>query len=796
MRIGTILIRELQVLSRRVSGYWLRVVFLGLAFLAWSIPYILIPNDGVSILYLVTIVSMVIFGLSAGLSVSDTISSERRLETLGLLMLTPLRPVEILFGKLMTGVTHFLLCLFAITPFLAIPLLSGGVTWADVLRCCLAIWAMTFLGLSVGLFWTVVFRELKNSSTATVITLLGVHLIPSLPLLILLELFNVPLYYYADDFLFPIVNIIDHTIGATFDSSRYFYSIAVLIGTGTGFIIAAYFSFRLVWRWETNPQSAAPNPQSTALDNKSTKIELNRNRQLVIIDTENPYQKLIAAFHPKQFWLRGIINLIFIFTMIGFLLLLSDNSLRSNYGGISVAFFLMLELVVRWTVAVETPQQIIHDRKTGFIELLMVSPLSDKSIVSGLITNLRQFQFNRSLFLCIHCFSLYLLIIHNERYRLSWSTNTLMFDFVSFIGAIFWIYLGLRLEIKESNTKRFLLMIIAQALLFGAYFLIFVNFNSSSSLFYSLEFQRLKIYFTDFERLKIIFLFLTGIIFLSFFSLRVELKKLNTIKFEFLMTGHLLIILNLVIDYLDYSYKYPFGHSIILLAFIGGSLYTTYCLLQSNRNNLQPKRIVLLMIAQLSIAGGFYYLMAIALSFNDRHLTSVYFWVTCGTIILLFWGFRSRANRLQSIRFKIFAIGCLCIFCMLLLLIFDWQFNSRRVGFIIYSCCLAGIFFLSFYELHVIRFFGLYLAARNLTHLKIILILFTINFILPLFLFVLIASVVLLIDIRFLSSLFDIKSDYVVAGMVFSWLLVRVVIAMVLYKFSFKQLLEFRQINV
>ena len=597
MRIGTILIRELQVLSRRVSGYWLRVVFLGLAFLAWSIPYILIPNDGVSILYLVTIVSMVIFGLSAGLSVSDTISSERRLETLGLLMLTPLRPVEILFGKLMTGVTHFLLCLFAITPFLAIPLLSGGVTWADVLRCCLAIWAMTFLGLSVGLFWTVVFRELKNSSTATVITLLGVHLIPSLPLLpllILLELFNVRLYYYAEDFLFPIVNIMQHTIGATFDSSRYFSSIAVLIGTGTGFIIAAYFSFRLVWRWETNPHSAAPNPQSTPLDNKSTKNELNRNRQLVIIDTENPYQKLIAAFHPKQFWLQGIINLTFIISMIGSLLLLSDSSLRSHYGGISVAFFLMLELVVRWTVAVETPQQIIHDRKTGFIELLMVSPLSDKSIVSGLITNLRQFQFNQSLFLCIHCLSLYLLIIHNERYRLFWSTNTLI----------------------------------------------------------------------------------------------------------------------------------------------------------------------------------------------------------CGTIIFLFWGFRSRANHLQSNRFKIFAIGCLCIFCMLLLLIFDLQFNSRRVGFIIYYCCLVGIFFLSFYELHAIRFFGLYLAARNLTHLKIILILFAINFILPLLLFVLIASAVLLIDIRFLSSLLDIKSDYVVAGMVFIWLLVRINIAMVLYKFSFKRLLEFRQINV
>ena len=85
MRIGTILIRELLMLSRRVTGYWLRAVFLGLIFLAWFIPFLIIPNDGDQILITVTIVLMVIFGLNSGLSVSDTISSERRLNTLGLL---------------------------------------------------------------------------------------------------------------------------------------------------------------------------------------------------------------------------------------------------------------------------------------------------------------------------------------------------------------------------------------------------------------------------------------------------------------------------------------------------------------------------------------------------------------------------------------------------------------------------------------------------------------------------------------------------------------------------------------
>ena len=296
---------------------------------------------------------------------------------------------------------------------------------------------------------------------------------------------------------------------------------------------------------------------------------------------------------------------------------------------LGILFLLLLELVVRWTVAVETPHQIVHDRKTGLIELLMVSPLSDKSIVSGLIKNLKQFQFNRSLLLSISYLAFILSIVLNQNYSLSWSTDTPMVHFVCFIGSVFWIYLGLRLELVGSNAKRFLLIIIAQTSLLGPYFLILVNFNSSS----------ISIYSTYFYHGTIIYLFLAGIIFLSFFGLRYELKPLRSVKFSFLMIGHLFFIIILSSDFYFYDdYKYSFGNIIILLAFIGGSLYITYCILQSNGNRLQPNRIVLLMIAHLSIAGGFYYLMATSLLFNDRQSTEGYFWLSCGTIILLFWG--------------------------------------------------------------------------------------------------------------------------------------------------------------
>jgi len=787
MRIGTILIRELLVLSRRVSGYWLRAVFLGLVFLAWFIPFLIIPNDGDLILITVTIVSMVIFGLSSGLSVSDTISSERRSNTLGLLMLTPLRPIEILFGKLITGVTQFLLCLFAITPFLAIPLLSGGVTWADVLRCCLAIWAMTFLGLSVGLFWSVVFREIKNSSTATSITLLGLHLIPMLSLYILEELFNKMLY--ADDyfFLFPTIGLVEATTGAAFDFSRYFHSIVVLFGTGIGFIIAAYFAFRRVWRWETNSHAVAPNSHSTILGNKPTKIKSNQNRPLCINDTENPYQKLIAVFHPKQLWFRYIIYLFFICTMICVVSSILNFSAQSDdLIWLGLLLLLPLELVVRWTVAVETPHQILHDCKTGLMELLMVTPLSDKSIISGLSTNLNQFQFNRSLLLGVSHLSLFLAVLFYENSSLSWATDTPIVHFVCFIGSIMWIYLGLRLELNESSTKRFILMILAHSSLFGIYFLILIYYNLTSGSIYS----------PFFYDGTIIYLFLAGMIFLSFFGLRCELKSLSSIKFLLLIICQAFIIGTLASDFYFYNYdRYPFGHIILLFAFIGGSLYITYCILKINGKRLQPKRIVLLLITQLSIASGFYYLMDAALSFNDHLAIGSYFWLSCGAIILLFLGFRSRSNRWRTNRFILFAIGGLSIFYISILLLFHWQGGYEREEVIIYSCFFAGNVMLSFYELYTVQTFGLYLAARGLTHFKIILILFTINFIFPLLLLVIIGITPFIMDFRQISLYYNIQEVYLAAGLFIIWHFVRITTALILSKISSKQILNFRQIN-
>ena len=103
---------------------------------------------------------------------------------------------------------------------------------------------------------------------------------------------------------------------------------------------------------------------------------------------------------------------------------------------------------------------------------------------------------------------------------------------------------------------------------------------------------------------------------------------------------------------------------------------------------------------------------------------------------------------------------------------------------------------MSFYELSTVQSLGLYLAVRNLTHFKIIWILFTINFIFPLFLLIfLITSAFLIVD-HLRLSLSRIEQIYVMTGQVIIWHLARITIALILNIISTNQLRKFRQINV
>src|SRR5215204_189074 len=157
MALWPIVDRELRVRSRQGVTYWTRcavgiatacIALYSVAFAAKSAGG---PSAGAAGFAALAWLGFFL-SCAACLSTADSISSERREGTLGLLFLTDLHAYEIILGKLTaSGLTAF----YTITgfiPALALAALCGGVTAGEALRSAAALLNMTLLALAVGLW--------------------------------------------------------------------------------------------------------------------------------------------------------------------------------------------------------------------------------------------------------------------------------------------------------------------------------------------------------------------------------------------------------------------------------------------------------------------------------------------------------------------------------------------------------------------------------------------------------------------------------------------------------------------
>lgn len=79
---------------------------------------------------------------------ADCLSREKREGTLGLLMMTPLRPVDVVVGKALSQAIFAAAFVLAALPVMIVPSLLGGVLWLDAFR--MALYQMAALGLSLA----------------------------------------------------------------------------------------------------------------------------------------------------------------------------------------------------------------------------------------------------------------------------------------------------------------------------------------------------------------------------------------------------------------------------------------------------------------------------------------------------------------------------------------------------------------------------------------------------------------------------------------------------------------------
>ncbi len=149
--------RELRVASRRPATYWSRMTTALIAIVITA--FVLLPTGarlsptmaGGMLFKMLTGIAFIYCLVQGFAATADSISSEKREGTLGLLFLTDLKGYDVVTGKLAASSLNAFYGLLAVLPVLSIPLLLGGVAFAEFFRVAVVLVNTLLFSLTAGI---------------------------------------------------------------------------------------------------------------------------------------------------------------------------------------------------------------------------------------------------------------------------------------------------------------------------------------------------------------------------------------------------------------------------------------------------------------------------------------------------------------------------------------------------------------------------------------------------------------------------------------------------------------------
>src|SRR4051812_19630580 len=184
MALMPVVHREMTALARRQSTYWMRSVaaVVAVVTMLWLMlvgaARFSVANLGGSIFMTLSGFCFA-FALLVGMqATSDSVSEEKREGTLGLLFLTDLRAIHIVFGKMTACSLNSLFAVLGVVPMLSLALLLGGITLTQVALVAIVLTNTMFLSLSLGLFVSTLSKNERKAMFACFVGLFVITLMP------------------------------------------------------------------------------------------------------------------------------------------------------------------------------------------------------------------------------------------------------------------------------------------------------------------------------------------------------------------------------------------------------------------------------------------------------------------------------------------------------------------------------------------------------------------------------------------------------------------------------------------
>jgi ABC-type Na+ efflux pump permease subunit len=377
--------RELRVASRKRRMYIGRVVSgtiaLGVSlYLIWLAHMMMGgPMAGLFILKGTTYMAWALCLFGGVNRTCDSLSAEKRGDTLGLLFLTHLKGADVVLGKLAASGLSAVLLLLGVLPILSIPVLLGGVAANEMVRIPVALFTSLFLALSVGLLVSSLFRAQRAAAAAAggTIVLLAVVL-PSVAQIVEREWqwpelgrwLSVPSPLHLQELSFSV----------SFGSSTDDFWIAFAVQFGMALAALAGACVIAPRTWKVRAESAATERFRERLKHWTHGTAANRLRRRTRFLARNPwfwicYRDRFAPLWPVLFAVTTL-------AVTGWCIV----HYALDKGEACGAFFAALavnDLMVRMRVAAMGATRFAEDRQTGALEMILSTPLTLREIVKG-----------------------------------------------------------------------------------------------------------------------------------------------------------------------------------------------------------------------------------------------------------------------------------------------------------------------------------------------------------------------------------------------------------------------------
>jgi ABC-type Na+ efflux pump permease subunit len=373
--------------------FWAVLVMLGV--FVWFLNFSgMDPSDsgfGEEVMSVLLIPAFVLSLFIGVIATADCVSSEKREGTLGLLFLTDLKGYDVICGKLAANSVNAIYGLVAILPVLGLPVMLGGVTFAQFVKLAVALFSTMIFSLSVGIFVSTYSRNDRKAMFFTVLILLAVTVLPILLTEMYLEANSIPEHDLWTTFLFSPGYGIIQTMDGPLNSGlfpEFSYWLSMLWQWLVAAALIARASDHIPHSWEES--AAKKNPRLSRLKLASrVRARSAKGRAWL---KRNPFLWLAMQDEeasPRNVWL-------FVLAVLAIWLI---ATLRLGWGdmadqGLVIVMSYVLHIPLLIWIAAEASRHFSADRSNNTFETLLSTPLSARQIIQGQwLALLRQFAF-------------------------------------------------------------------------------------------------------------------------------------------------------------------------------------------------------------------------------------------------------------------------------------------------------------------------------------------------------------------------------------------------------------------